>query len=74
MTALRMLAAAAAATLSLATARAATDADQPSFVYPHERAFGAHKAILYAPQIDAWPDFARFEGMMALQFFPDGGE
>ena len=45
-----------------------------SFVYPQERMYGTHKAILYAPQIEAWPDFARFEGVMALQFYPDGGD
>lgn len=50
---------------------AATGAD--SFVYPQERAYGPHKAILHAPQISAWPEFGRIEGAMALEFFPDGG-
>ncbi len=74
MKSLRSLVAAAAILACIPAVQATTDADRPSFVYPQERMFGAHKAILYAPQIESWPDFARFEGVMALQFYPDGSD
>ncbi|MDP9198762.1 MAG: hypothetical protein M3O07_06045, partial [Pseudomonadota bacterium] len=47
--------------------------DQPTFVYPQERVFGAHKAVLHAPQIESWSDFTQFNGVMAIEFFPDAG-
>ena len=50
-----------------------SDPGKPSFVYPQARAFGPHKAVLHEPQIEAWPDFARFEGVMAIEFYPDAG-
>ena len=47
--------------------------DQPTFVYPQKRVFGAHKAVLHAPQIESWSDFTQFNGVMAIEFFPDAG-
>ena len=52
----------------------ATVAEEPSFVYPQERDYGPHKAILHAPQIVAWPEFGKIEGAMAIEFFPNGGD
>ncbi|MGH8863033.1 MAG: hypothetical protein ACREVZ_00050 [Burkholderiales bacterium] len=51
----------------------ATTAENQTFVYPQERMYGVHKAILYAPQIESWPDFANFESVMAFEFYPDAG-
>ncbi len=45
-----------------------------SFVYPQERIYGPHKAILHAPQISAWPEFGKLEGAMAIEFYPNGGD
>lgn len=67
-------AAALATILYCGWAQATTAAETQSFVYPQERMYGAHKGILYAPQISAWPEFAKFEGSMAIEFYPDGGE
>jgi len=61
------------AVLSGGGAHAQTAAND-SFVYPQERAYGAHKAVLHAPQIKSWTDFADFEGVMAIEFMPDGGK
>lgn len=69
---LRRTAIVVAALLFASSALATTDA-APSFTYPQERAYGAHKAILHAPQLSAWPDFANLDGAMAIEFMPDGG-
>ena len=55
-----------------AAVEAPAPVEQPNYVYPQERIFGAYKAILHAPQIESW-DFTRFNGVMAIEFFPDAG-
>ncbi len=55
-----------------AAVEAPAPVEQPNYVYPQERIFGAYKAILHAPQIESW-DFTRFNGVMAIEFFPDTG-
>jgi hypothetical protein len=72
MNTMRMTATAAAALLYCGWAQAVA-VEQPTFVYPQERQYGVHKAILHAPQIEAWPEFGKLEGAMAIEFFPNGG-
>ncbi len=42
--------------------------------YPETRSLGAHRVVLHAPQIRRWDDFAHFEALMALEFYPDSRE
>ena len=38
--------------------------------YPETRSLGEHRVVLHAPQIRSWDDFERFEGVMAIEFYP----
>ena len=43
-----------------------------SWPFPQERQYGAHRAIIHAPQIQSWTDFKTFEALLAIEFFPAG--
>ena len=40
--------------------------------YPETRQLGKHIAVLHAPQIQSWEGFDSFQGLMAIEFYPDG--
>ena len=41
--------------------------------YPRERDVDGNRLIVHAPQIRSWPDFAQFEALVAIEFYPKDG-
>ncbi len=56
------------------TAAAPPADDVAVWQYPETRTLGDHRVVLHAPQIRRWDGFAHFEGIMALEFYPESRE
>jgi hypothetical protein len=47
--------------------------DAPSYDYPQRREQDGYSLVLHAPQIRSWPEFKRFDALMAIELTsPDG--
>ncbi len=53
------------------------DADAPlqtePWHYPRERIVEGNRVVIYTPQIRSWPDFTRFDAVVAFEFYPKDG-